>query len=184
MARPAVIDTAPAASNVRVAEVTRLSAMSRGTSSAAPRPTGTLTHRTHCQPSPSVSTPPRSTPTAPPEPATAPHTPRALLRSAPSVNVIWRIDSAAGDMSAPPRPWTARAALIMPCDSEKPPTREASAKSTSPAMKISRRPRKSAMRPPSRRNPPNTSTYALTTQERSSCSMRSASPMEGRATCA
>src|SRR3954465_3097284 len=58
-----------------------LSASSRGASRAAATPIGTLTKRTHSQPRYSVSTPPRSTPAAPPEPATAPQTPRAPPRA-------------------------------------------------------------------------------------------------------
>ena len=50
--------------------------------------------------------PPSRTPAAPPEPATAPQTPSALLRSAPSANVVVTIDSAAGETSAAPRPCT------------------------------------------------------------------------------
>jgi hypothetical protein len=33
------------------------------------------------------------------------------LRSAPSANVVVMIDSAAGETIAPPRPWSARAAM-------------------------------------------------------------------------
>ena len=43
-----------------------------------------------------MSTPPSSTPTAPPEPATAPQTPSARLRSAPSAKVVVRIDERGG----------------------------------------------------------------------------------------
>ena len=55
--------------------------------------------------------PPSSTPAAPPEPATAPQTPSALLRSAPSAKVVVTIESAAGESSAAPKPCTARAAI-------------------------------------------------------------------------
>src|SRR5947209_3636583 len=41
--------------------------------------------------------PPRRTPAAPAEPATAPHAPSVLLRSAPSRNNVMTIDSAAGE---------------------------------------------------------------------------------------
>ena len=82
-----------------------------GASAAAATPIGTLTNSTHSQLSASVSTPPSRTPAAPPEPATAPQTPSALLRSAPSANVVVTSDSAAGDSSAAPRPCTARAMM-------------------------------------------------------------------------
>src|SRR5215208_3462510 len=76
---------------------------------AAMIPIGTLTNSTHCHPRASVSTPPSSTPAAPPEPATAPQAPSALLRSAPSANMVTTIESAAGDRIAAPRPCTAHA---------------------------------------------------------------------------
>ena len=88
--------TAPAVSKWRVADSERLSAISRGASAAATSATGTLTHSTHSQPRPSVRMPPNSTPAAPPAPATAPQAPSALLRSAPSRNVVVTIDSADG----------------------------------------------------------------------------------------
>ena len=74
-------------------------------------PIGTLTNSTHSQPAYWVRMPPSSTPAAPPEPATAPQTPSARLRSAPSAKVVVTSDSAAGEMIAAPRPWTARAAM-------------------------------------------------------------------------
>ena len=59
---------------------------------------------------------------------------------------------------------------------------EASENTTKPSMNIRRRPSRSAMRPPSRRNPPKVSTYAFTTQARFSWEKSSPSPIEGRAT--
>ena len=109
--------------------VLRLSGSRRGASAAAAMPIGTLTNSTHSQPAYSVSTPPRSTPAAPPEPATAPHTPIALLRSAPSANITVTSESAAGESSAAPRPCTARAAISMPGEVANPPASEASANS-------------------------------------------------------
>ena len=102
--------TAPGTSK-DVAVLSRLSSSSRGASSAATTAIGTFTSSTHSQPRYSVSTPPSSTPAAPPAPATAPQTPRALLRSAPSAKVVVTIASAAGEMMAAPRPWSARAAI-------------------------------------------------------------------------
>src|SRR5919106_1107516 len=71
-ASPPVTRTAPVASNARATPSSRLSGSTRGASAAAATPIGTLTNRTHSHPAHSVSTPPRSTPAAPPEPATAP----------------------------------------------------------------------------------------------------------------
>src|SRR5256714_492059 len=173
---------APAKSKCLRSASERLSAMSDGAMAAAIRPIGTLTHSTHCQPSPSVSTPPSSTPAAPPLPATAPHTPSALVRSGPSRNGVVTIDRAAGERMAAPSPCTARAAISWPESTASPPAREASADSTSPDMKTARLPSRSAARPPSRRNPPNVSTYAFTTQGRSLSVNLSASPIVGSAT--
>ena len=64
--------------------------------------------------------PPSRTPAAPPEPATAPQTPSALLRSAPSLKVVVTIESAAGEMIAAPRPCAARAAISCPSVAAKP----------------------------------------------------------------
>ena len=121
---------------------------------AAAMPIGTLTNSTHSQPAHSVSTPPSSTPAAPPEPATAPQTPSAVLRSAPSLKVVVTIESAAGETSAAPRPCTARAMISHSSLWAKPPASEASANSSRPEMNIRRRPSRSARRPPSSRKPP------------------------------
>ena len=78
--------------------------MIRGASKITTAPTGTFTKKIHSQPAYFVSTPPSSTPTAAPLPPSAPQIPSALLRSAPSVNVVETIESAAGEMIAPPSP--------------------------------------------------------------------------------
>ena len=106
-----MIVTAPAASKCFVADSERLSGISPGVRASAISDTGTFTHSTHSQPSASVRMPPSSTPTAPAEPATAPQAPSALLRSAPSLNSVVTIDSAAGETIAAPSPWAARAAI-------------------------------------------------------------------------
>src|SRR4051812_32026554 len=149
---------------------------------AAASVTGVLTKKTHSQPSESVSTPPSSTPAAPPAPATAPQTPSALLRSLPSGNVVVMIDNAAGESSAPPRPWTARAAISMPSEFARPPTSDAAPNSTSPPMNTRLRPSRSAMRPPSSRKPPKTSTYAFTTHWRFDSLKCRSLPIDGSAT--
>jgi hypothetical protein len=102
--------------------------------------------------------PPSRTPAAPPAPATAPQTPSALLRSAPSLKIVVTIESAAGEMIAAPSPCAALAAISWPSVAAKPAAREATATSISPAMKTRRRPSRSAVRPPSRRKPPKVST--------------------------
>src|SRR4051812_7110797 len=179
--RPAVTVTAPATSKWRWPS-TRLSGSRRGASTAAAMPIGTLTNRTHSQPAHSVSMPPSRTPAAPPEPATAPHTPMARLRSAPSSKSTVTSERAAGDSSAAPRPWTARAEISHTSFWARPPAREAPANRMRPAMNIRRRPSRSAMRPPSSRKPPKVSVYALTTHDRLSWEKSRALPMDGRAT--
>lgn len=67
-------------------------------------PTGTLSRKIHSQPGPLVSKPLRITPIDAALPPTAPKTPRALLRSGPSANVLARMDRAAGAARAAPRP--------------------------------------------------------------------------------
>ena len=111
---------------------------------------------------------------APPAPS-APQIPSALLRSAPSVNMFRTLDSAAGMSIAAPSPCTARIAIrnaSLPA-SEAP--SEAAVNKPSPAIRIRRRPSRSAARPPSRRKPPYASPYAVTTQSRlvsAKCSCR------------
>src|SRR5262249_26128059 len=126
-------------------------------------PMGTFTKKIHCQPRYFVRIPPRSTPTAAPDPPRAPQMPSALLRSAPSSNVVVTIDSAAGEMIAAPTPCTARDAIRTPALEESPQTSDASVNRISPPTKIRRRPRRSAMRPPRSRKPPKVIAYAVST---------------------
>ncbi len=156
--RPSVIVSAPATSKWRVSASDLVSRISLGAIAAAMIPIGTFTQSTHSQPMYSVRTPPSRTPAAPPEPATAPQTPSALLRSAPSLKVVATIERAAGERIAAPSPCTARAAISWPGLAARPPASEASAKRISPPMKRRRRPSRSASRPPSRRKPPKVST--------------------------
>ena len=66
--------------------------------------------------------------------------PSALLRSAPSSNVVITIESADGVMTAAPMPWTARDAMRTPSDQASPQKSEASVKMTTPIMNTRRRP--------------------------------------------
>ena len=120
-------------------------------------PIGTLTNSTQRQLRPLVRIPPRSTPAAPPAPATAPQIPSARLRSAPSAKVVVMIERAAGETIAAPSPWTARAAISHPSDCAIPPANDATENRTRPSMNMRRRPSRSAIRPPSRRKPPKVS---------------------------
>ena len=67
-------------------------------------PTGTLTKKIHGQEKRSTRIPPSSRPTAAPPVAIAAQTPSAFVRSWPSAKVVVRIESAAGAMSAAPKP--------------------------------------------------------------------------------
>jgi hypothetical protein len=80
-----------------------------------------------------------------------------MFRSRPSVKVVDRIDSAAGVITAAPRPCSARAPISDASDHANPAKREASVKTTMPATKSFRLPSTSAARPPRKRNPPKTS---------------------------
>jgi hypothetical protein len=76
------------------------------------------------------------------------------------------IERAAGEMIAAPRPWIVRAAINTAALSnvfERPHASDASVNRSRPATKIRRRPSRSAMRPPRRRNPPNAIEYAVNT---------------------
>ena len=103
--RPLVTVTAPATSKLRRARAPADSLESRnGVRPTRTAPIGTLTKKIHCQPKALVRTPPSSVPAAAPLPAIPPQMPRARLRSRPSVNVVARIESAAGESRAPPKP--------------------------------------------------------------------------------
>ena len=67
-------------------------------------PTGTLTKKIQRHENDCVSQPPSTSPTAEPPIAIAAQTPSARARSLPSANVVEMIESAAGEISAAPRP--------------------------------------------------------------------------------
>ena len=71
-------------------------------------PTGTFTRKIQCHEKSPVSTPPSSTPTAPPPDITKPKTPIALARSPGSVNSPMIRASATAETLAPASPCTAR----------------------------------------------------------------------------
>jgi hypothetical protein len=104
------------------------------------------------------------------------------LRSEPSSNVTETIEKTEGARIAPARPWSARAAISIPAEVEKPHRSEKAAKSKRPSMKSRRRPSRSPDRPPRRRKPPKVKAYALTTHWRSSGAKSSSVWIEGSAT--
>src|SRR5207248_86783 len=133
----------------------RLSLKSHGVAASTIAPTGRLTKKIHDQLRYEVRTPPTSTPTAPPIPEAAPHTPSATLRSRPSRNVVTTIDSAAGTSNAPPSPCRARETISDPSDQASPESSELSVNTATPVTKSRRRPSRSASRPPKSSVPPN-----------------------------
>src|SRR5262245_8399303 len=82
--------------------------------------------------------PPSSTPIAAPEPAIAPRMPSALFRSGPSSNVTNVMEKTEGDRMAAAAPWSARAAISMPSEVEKPHGTARAAKETGRATKTRR----------------------------------------------
>jgi hypothetical protein len=114
-----------------------------------------------------VSAPPSTSPISPPAPTIAPNTANALPRSSGSLNVVVRIDRAAGASSAPNTPWLARAVTSIAKLTEAPPTADATEKPTSPVMNVSLRPNRSPSRPPNSSRLPNVSAYAVMTHCRS-----------------
>src|ERR1700722_333832 len=134
------------------------------------------------QPAYRVRAPPASTPTVAPLAPMAPQIPSALLRSAPSGNMFITIDSAAGSTAAAPRPWTPRMMIrnVLLVASAQP--SEAAVNSASPAVNTRLRPRRSAARPPSSKNPPKASAYAVTTHCRSDSAKCRLTPSAGSAT--
>src|SRR5439155_18101674 len=103
----------------------RLSLSRIGARTKAVTPTGTLTKKIHDQLRAEVRIPLSNTPAAAPKPPTAPQTPRAMFRSRPSMKVVERMDSAAGVMTAAPRPWRARAEISDASDQASPARSEA-----------------------------------------------------------
>src|SRR5690349_13580490 len=98
------MDAAPGRSKFRRAVSTRLSLRSGALGTSTASPTGTLMKNAHDELTALVGAPPRGTPAGPPLGDTAAQIPSALLRSRPSASMTVRIESAAGETSAAPRP--------------------------------------------------------------------------------
>ncbi len=160
----AVMVIAPTTSSLPPPAMPGAAGKSLSESAKTSAPTGRLTRKIQCQLSTSVSTPPSSTPATPPAERTKPKMPMAFARSACSVKSVITRESATAETSAPPSPCTARAATSWPCDVASPQARDAAVKSEMPTRNMRRCPNRSPSRPPSRRNPPKVSRYALTTQ--------------------
>ena len=167
--RPEVLSSAPATSKVRAAPSSEalLSRRMKNDAAITRMANGTLTRNTQRQLRLSTSAPPTTAPMVPPSPARPPQMPSAMLRRRPCSKVTVSRVRADAESMAPPSPWIPRnrmssnAVLASPAASDDP------AKATSPITNTSRRPIRSAMRPPSSRNPPKMSVYALMTHCRS-----------------
>src|SRR6185437_7256466 len=181
--RPPVTVTAPAMSKRSLRRRPRASPARKIAAIAmSAAPTGTLMKKIQRQPGPAVSRPLAITPTDADIPVTAPNAPSARLRSAPSANVTARIERAAGATSAAPKPCRARAPISSPADPATPASSEADENRVSPVSSMRRRPTRSAILPPSSRNPPSMRPYAMTIHCRAPGPMPRSCWIEGRAT--
>ena len=104
----------------------------------------------------SVITPPTSGPIARASAETPAQIPIAVPRSRGG-KVAVMIERVAGFISAAPTPWTVRAAISDAAPPASPHQSDAPVKITRPAMKIARRPSRSASLPPVSRSTPNVS---------------------------
>jgi len=154
---PPVRLTAPRMSRLTFAPSPGASAGSTGDSRTAARPNGTFMKSVKRQLNSWVSRPPRINPADAPPAAIALHIPSARLRSRPSLKVVVRSESAAGETKAPAKPWITRAAISIPPDWLNPPSIDAPMNRTKPVKNMRRRPTTSASRPPSMRKPPKVS---------------------------
>jgi hypothetical protein len=137
--------TSPGQSTPRASGL-RLSSTRRRAMASAASPIGTLTKKIHSQPNPVVSAPPTSGPIDTARPAVAPKAPKAIPRSRPVKADPIRARFVA-NITAPPAPWTARASMRNRGVVARPHANDATMKIASPAMKTSRRPKRSASEP-------------------------------------
>ena len=143
--RPIVSSPSPSGSSGRLGP--NDSATAGRTAAKAVRPSGTLTRKIQRQPSPSVSSPPTSGPTARASPMVAAHAPTAPARRGPGYAAAIS-GMAVASSSPPPIPCTPRARLSTSGASAAAHAPEASVKTASPAAKTRRRPTRSASAAP------------------------------------
>ena len=108
-----------------------------------------------CQLIASVSTPPASRPTEAPAEATNAYTPIAFACSRGSGNMVTIMPRITAEATAPPAPWTKRAAISIPWPWATAHTSEAPVKTTRPARNTLRCPIRSPSRPDRSSKPPN-----------------------------
>ena len=180
--RPEVTVIAPAMSKALCARTSFDSGTYRSAATKTAIPTGMLTKKIHGHENASTRIPPSRSPTAAPPTAIAAQTLIALLRAGPSSKVVVMIESAAGAISAPPRPWRPRAMMRNSELGASPFNSEATVKITTPTRKIFFLPMRSPARPPSSRKPPKTSVYEFTIHCRSASDISRSSWIDGSAT--
>ena len=98
--------------------------------------------------------PPAMLPMAPPAAAEKLNAPIARARSPGSGNSVTIMPRMTAEASAPPTPWTKRAATSAPGPVARPHSSEAPVNTASPATSTLRRPRRSPRRPASSSRPP------------------------------
>ncbi len=143
---------APSTSNRPCAAGSRDSGTWRRATGTQIAASGRLSRNTHRQPGPSTSHPPTNGPTAAPTPPNPDHSPTARARSS-GWKLAWMSASDPGVSSAPPTPWSARAAMRIPAFGASPQSSEAAANQTTPTTNTRRRPYRSPSAPPSRISP-------------------------------
>ncbi len=111
-------------------------------------PIGTLTNITQRHDTSWVSTPPATSPMAPPAADTVVKRPMARTRWGPSEKTVVSRASEDGAARAAPTPWRARAARSIQPATANPPRSELIEKMAMPARKVRRRPRRSPDRAP------------------------------------
>ena len=129
----------------------------------------------------SMSHPPRTGPAAAVIEVKPDHVPIARPRSLGG-KVEARIARLPGTSSAPPTPWTARAAMSCRTSGASPHQTEAPAKTAVPIAKTRLRPKRSPSAPPARRSAASSSAYASTTHWTSTSVAWNCAWMAGRAT--
>ena len=108
-----------------------------------------------CQLIRSVSTPPASRPIEPPAEATNPYTPSAFACSRGCGNIVTIMPRMTAQVSAPPTPWTKRAAISISWVCATAHSSEAAVKTDRPTRNTRRCPIRSPTRPASSSRPPN-----------------------------
>ena len=180
-ARPPAPSTAPGTSIRPVAVGSRDSGTWRTAMASTTAMRGRLSRKIQRHEAAPVSHPPRNGPMAvvtPPSPA---HAPMARARSAG-----WKAaDSSArlpGVRSAPPTPWTSRAATSTSMLGAAAHTADAAANQTRPKQNTRRRPKRSPSAPPRRMSDASVRVYAVTTHWSPAKSAWRSRPRRGRAT--